>query len=179
MAKRESNNKANYSSLAGEFAVLSQLNLREFDASLTLGNTKGIDILVSDPKSGRQKRIEVKTKIGGTKSGILRRRHFGEFLCEWQMGEKHEEIIDPNLLYCFVHFSSNADSSPRFYVVPSEVVATYVKKQHAHWGKQLNLKGEQYSETPMRMFRIGLEDHEYTIHPTPLSTEYLGRWDLI
>ena len=34
----------NQVSLAGEFAVLSQLFFRGFDASLTLGNTKGVDI---------------------------------------------------------------------------------------------------------------------------------------
>ena len=33
-------------SLAGEFAVLSQLSLRGFDANLTLGNTKNVDILI-------------------------------------------------------------------------------------------------------------------------------------
>ena len=32
--------------LAGEFYVLAQLNARGYDASLTLGNTKGVDILV-------------------------------------------------------------------------------------------------------------------------------------
>jgi hypothetical protein len=37
----------NQVSLAGEFAVLSQLALRGFDANMTLGNTKGVDILVS------------------------------------------------------------------------------------------------------------------------------------
>jgi len=31
-------------SLAGEFAVLSQLALRGYDANMTLGHTKGVDI---------------------------------------------------------------------------------------------------------------------------------------
>ncbi len=47
--------------LAGEFATLSQLALRGYDANPTLGNTKNVDILVSDPESGRMYRLEVKT----------------------------------------------------------------------------------------------------------------------
>ena len=42
MPKKISHNQV---SLAGEFAVLSQLALRGYDANLTLGNTKGVDIL--------------------------------------------------------------------------------------------------------------------------------------
>ena len=36
-------------SLAGEFAALSQLALRGYDANMTLGRTKSVDILVSNP----------------------------------------------------------------------------------------------------------------------------------
>ena len=48
-------------SLAGEFIVLSQLALRGYDANMTLGHTKGVDILVADPRSGRMRKLEVKT----------------------------------------------------------------------------------------------------------------------
>jgi len=41
----------NQISLAGEFAVLSQLALHGFDANLTLGNTKGVDILLSNSET--------------------------------------------------------------------------------------------------------------------------------
>ena len=39
-----------YSSLAGEFLVLGELALRGLDGTLTLGHTKGVDILVHNPK---------------------------------------------------------------------------------------------------------------------------------
>lgn len=45
--------RTNQISMLGEFAVLSQLALRGYDANLTLGNTKGVDMLVSNPQSGR------------------------------------------------------------------------------------------------------------------------------
>ncbi len=37
-------------SLAGEFFTLGQLALRGFDANMTLGHTKSVDILLSAPK---------------------------------------------------------------------------------------------------------------------------------
>src|SRR5258708_6865696 len=52
-------------SIAGEYAVLSQLAARGYDANMTLGRTKGVDILVSDPNSGRMLKLEVKTNRGG------------------------------------------------------------------------------------------------------------------
>jgi hypothetical protein len=47
--------------LAGEYAVLAQLALRGYVANMTLGRTKGIDILVANPNTGRMRKIEVKT----------------------------------------------------------------------------------------------------------------------
>lgn len=52
---------ANALALAGEFATLSQLALRGFDANMTLGHTKHVDILVSQAASGSMCKLEVKT----------------------------------------------------------------------------------------------------------------------
>ena len=49
--------------IAGEFAVLSQLSLRGYDANMTLGHTKGVDILVSDPEKNKMFKVEVKTSF--------------------------------------------------------------------------------------------------------------------
>jgi hypothetical protein len=38
-----------HTSIAGEFAVLCQLALRGYDANMTVGRTKSVDILVSVP----------------------------------------------------------------------------------------------------------------------------------
>src|SRR5215467_11649892 len=50
-------------SLAGEFAVLSQLALRGYDANMTLGRTKSVDTLVSNPANGHLYQLEVKTNF--------------------------------------------------------------------------------------------------------------------
>lgn len=55
-------------SLAGEFAVLSQLALRGYDANLTLGHTKNVDILVSHPETGKMYKLEVKTNYLSSRS---------------------------------------------------------------------------------------------------------------
>ena len=41
----------NQKGLAGEFYALAQLTARGYNASLTLGNTKGVDILVMNEKN--------------------------------------------------------------------------------------------------------------------------------
>ena len=54
---------SNSVSIAGEFAVLSQLALQGYDANMTLGHTKCVDILVSNPETGKLYQIEVKTNL--------------------------------------------------------------------------------------------------------------------
>ena len=46
--------------LAGEYYVLAQLTARGFIATLTLGNTKGIDILVTNQEINKLFKVEVK-----------------------------------------------------------------------------------------------------------------------
>jgi len=47
--------------LAGEYHVLAQLAERGYVGALTLGHTKGVDILVTNPRSGDMRHVEVKT----------------------------------------------------------------------------------------------------------------------
>jgi hypothetical protein len=48
--------------LAGEYAALSQLALRECDAAITLANTKGGDILASNPITNRMFQVAGTTR---------------------------------------------------------------------------------------------------------------------
>src|SRR5947199_4503120 len=89
-------------SLAGEFAVLSQLALRNYDANMTLGHTKGVDILVSDPRTRKMYRLEVKTKLRRSDKQVSVSRIFGIVIGGWVMSKKHETSTDPSLFYCFV-----------------------------------------------------------------------------
>src|SRR5215813_12795982 len=112
--------------LAGEFAVLSQLVIRGYDASMTLGNTKQIDILVFDPTTKKAYQVEVKTNHE-RRNGPTASKLFGKFVTSWQMHAKHERITDLDLFYCFVHINTSRTELPkhafRFFIVPSAVVA--------------------------------------------------------
>lgn len=159
-------------SLAGEFAVLSQLSLRGFDANMTLGQTKGVDILVSDPETGRMLKLEVKTDYLGARAKGGKSKLFGNFVSAWVMNEKHERIVDPNLFYCFVNI---ADDTKRFryFIVPSRVVATYVAKQHRIW---LDADPRHSRTNAIRNFRIGMQGQRYALK-TPLESQYEDNWN--
>ncbi|HXR03266.1 MAG TPA: hypothetical protein VN836_00990 [Verrucomicrobiae bacterium] len=157
--------------LAGEFAVLSRLALCNYDASLTLGQTKNIDILVSNPKTNKLYQLEVKTKLeGGKKSNVSDSELFGHFLTGWMMSEKHESIFRPELWYCFV--TIDLDWKARFFIVPSSVVAKYVLEQHRFW----LAASRKHKDNPMRLFRIGFKNEKYRI-PTPTAERYEDNWE--
>ena len=161
-------------SLAGEFAVLSQLALRNFDANMTLGHTKGVDILVSDPKTKKMYRLEVKTKYSTTPKESHLSKVFGTVLGEWMMDKKHEGMVDPSLFYCFVIYSE-PKSAFQFFIVPSRVVARYVKEEHKHWLRVKGKEGKKVKDTEMRIFRIGFKGEKYRV-ATPTVQDYKDKW---
>lgn len=137
--------------LTGEFYVLAQLVHRGFVATLTLANTKGVDILVSNPLLNQLFKVEVKT----TDRHPARETLFSEEPCySWPMSAKHENIDDPSLFYCFVALRGVIEL-PRFFIVPSVYVATYVREQHLYW---LRTRQKAVAETSMRRFRIPATD---------------------
>lgn len=165
---------SNSVSLAGEFAVLSQLALRGFDANMTLGHTKGVDILASNSRTGKMFKIEVKTSYDRKPS---RSKLFG-YTLSWIMAQKHENVIDKELYFCFVNIERTSNSF-RFFIVPNDVVSEYVERQHNFW-QERDGGTHPHIETKMRNFRIGLswEQSEYTIN-TPLSSKYENSWELL
>lgn len=162
---------SNSVSLAGEFAVLSQLALRGYDANMTLGNTKGVDILVSHPVTNEMYQLEVKTNFRNSRNQPSKSKLFGDSVSGWMMNLKHETIVAPNLFYCFVNIGKDT-SVFKFYIVPSKVVAKYVKESHQLWLDA----DKNHKNTPMRIFRMGTEGGEYEV-PTPAAEQYENNWD--
>ncbi|HAW57985.1 MAG TPA: aspartate ammonia-lyase, partial [Bacteroidales bacterium] len=75
------------SGCAGEYLVAGELSRRGFIASVTLRNSKGVDILVTNEKATKTAAIQVKTRYSkGT---------------AWVMNEKAESYHAPNLFYAF------------------------------------------------------------------------------
>ena len=157
-------------SLAGEFAVLSQLASQGYDANMTLGNTKNVDILVSCPKTKRMYKIEVKTRYGNKNGKPTKSKMFGNTLA-WIMNKKHESQKEKDLFYCFV--SLGRDTHPnRFFVIPSKEVARYVKDRHKRWLKA----DKKHKDSSMRKFRVGFDKAGYTIPAPPPASRYENNW---
>jgi hypothetical protein len=171
MLKKDNNSV----SLAGEFAVLSHLALNDYDANMTLGRTKGVDILVSHPKSKKMFKLEVKTKYRTSRKEMHISKLFGTVKGGWLMDKKHETVIDSSLFYCFVLISQTR-SSFQFYIVPSNVVARYVKKEHAYWLSEKRKEGKKVKDTKMRVLRIGFKGNKYAVAP-PLAETYQDNWE--
>lgn len=163
-------------SLAGEFAVLSQLALRGIDANLTLGNTKSVDILVSNPKTNKMYQLEVKTNNYCNEMGKYSKSDlFGKYVSDWIMSEKHEVIHRPELFYCFVGINKKTNIF-RYFIVPSAVVAKYVKDEHKYWVKiKKKEKAKVKLDTNMRLFRIGVKGEKYNFD-TPTAEKYENNW---
>src|SRR5207244_1026714 len=82
---------SNSIALAGEFAVLSQLALRGYDANMTLGHTKHVDILVSSPATGKMYKLEVKTNYQNTRNEPHVSKVHGKIASDWMMSERKEK----------------------------------------------------------------------------------------
>lgn len=156
--------------LAGEFAVLSQLALRGYDANMTLGNTKSVDILLSHPETKNMYKLEVKTHYDNHSYVSA---DFGHVEAHWRMGDKHETINDPTLFYCFVSILQSTHSFD-FYIIPSAVVAKFIQESH----KYLLSGKDTRNDSKMRSFMLGKKGGEYKLD-MPIAEDYKGKWDFL
>jgi hypothetical protein len=83
---------------------------------------------------------------------------------EWLLSAKVERDSAKNLFYVFVRL--NGLATPEFFIVPREVVATFVRVSHARWLRTLGRRGTRHRDNPLRKFR----DPE---------GRYRDRWDLL
>lgn len=152
--------------LTGEFYVLAQLNARGYDASLTLGNTKGVDIIVMNNNNNKGYKVEVKTTTNkASKEKLFAEWHNNNPCYHWILSKKNESYISDNLIYCFVHIS-DLNKMPKFYLVHSKEVADYVKSQHEFY---LSTRTKKIKDSSMRKFRIEIED----------PNNYENNWSLL
>ena len=137
--------------VSGEYFVAAELSRRGYICSVTLKNTKGIDILVCNEEASKNFGIQVKTNQINKS--------------EWVLNEKCEKLNDDNIFYVFVNLRST-DFLPEYYIVPSKVVARYTSMNHKKWLSEKGKNGQQRNDSTMRKFK-------------DIDKEYLGRWDLL
>lgn len=140
---------AGLSGVAGEYFVAAELSRRGYIATLTLKNTRGVDILCAN-RTGTAVKIQVKTNQGGGK--------------EWILTKSSEGVSDPHFFYVFVNL--HGQKSPEYHVVPSDVVAHHISTFHVEWLAGTKRDGSARKDTEMRAFR-------------DKDNQYLSRWDIL
>lgn len=119
---------------AGEHLVLSRLLSRGFLAAPAPRGARKADILVNFLDGGQPLLVQVKTTMTGATNG-------------WFLSEKHEDIRDSDLFYCFVDFKPEL---PEVYVMQASLVADHVKNGHAHWMATPGKNGQAHNPTSTR-----------------------------
>ena len=136
--------------IAGEYLVAAELSRRGYVASVTLRNTRGIDILASNGDATKSVGIQVKTFQGAQPV--------------WVLKKKAEDDLAENLFYVFVCLPPQA--LPSYHIVPRKVVARYVRKSHNEWLATPGRRGQPHRDSDMRNFRDP-------------ANRYKNRWDLL
>jgi len=126
--------------VAGEYFVAAELSRRGYLASITLRNTKGVDILASNGNASRTVAIQVKTNKGST-----------------SFAENH--------FYVLVNLNEPG-GAPEYFVVPSKVIADYVKTNHAGWLAVPGKQGQARRDSSLRKF-------------SDPDEKYLNQWELL
>ena len=102
---------------AGEYYIASILSANGFTVTLTLGRAEKYDIIAINP-NGKSIKLQVKTL-------------YGDWI-QWRMSPKNEKVGDKDLFYAFVRLN-DLKKEPEYWVVPSNVVAKYIKCTHSKW----------------------------------------------
>ena len=140
------------SGVAGEYFVAGELSKRGYIASITLRNTKGVDIVCSNSEASKTVSIQVKTNRRSDTN--------------WVLNKKAEDYYADNLFYVFVNLNLEKDGVPAYYVVPSKFVADHARTTHQQWLDTPNRNGGKHNDNTMRKFSDPNQD-------------FLDRWDLL
>ena len=137
--------------VAGEYFVAAELSRRGHIASISLRNTRGIDILATNREASRSITIQCKTNQLSKTS--------------WILSDKCESFVSENHFYVFVVLGSPLER-PQYHVVPSAAVAKHVRDDHSSWLARPGRHGQAHVDNPVRNF------HDR-------ANQYLERWDLL
>ena len=137
--------------VAGEYFVAAELSRRGHIASISLRNTRGIDILATNQAATRSITIQCKTNQLARKT--------------WILNEKSEDFVSEAHFYIFVALGDASDR-PCYHIVPSRAVAEHTSTTHQTWLDTPGRAGRKHVDTPMRKF-------------TDTADEFLERWDFL
>ena len=148
---------------AGEHLVLSRLLSKGFLAAQAPRGTRKADILVNNLDGKPPCLIQVKTRSG-----------VGSDM-RWILKQKHEEMKEKDLFYCFVDLSSQ---HPSVYVVPAKVVASVVTESHSTWLATPGKAGKEHKDSDMRSIKNHYKT-ELKSAPSGWMDKYLENWEIL
>lgn len=121
--------KSQFIGLTGQYYVCYCLAARGFHASLTIGNSPNVDVLVASNSGDKTLSVQVKT----SRNAYRRTRYKNSDVHEWDVGRSAIGRSSKNLWYAFVDLQENLTKaySPIVYLVPSSWVASFVKEEHS------------------------------------------------
>lgn len=134
---------------AGEYFVAGELERRGFTVGVPMSNVKDYDLLCVN-KEGKQFALQVKTTSDGRN--------------KWMLAQKNENIIADNIFYIFVHLHQL--DIPTYFIVPSNVVAEKISREHQEWLNIPGKNGEQHKDNNIRTIEFS-------------DDEYLNKWDYL
>ena len=139
--------------VAGEYYVAAELTLRGYIASITLRNSRGVDIIASNSEASKSVSIQVKTSNSSKP--------------KWILSQKNENFASDseNHFYVFVALHQLTER-PDFYVVPSKIVAESIRSSHANWLSGKKKDDTQRKDSSIRNF-------------TDDEGKYKEAWDLL
>ena len=147
---------------ASQFFVAGELCRRGLVAVVTMGNTPNTDVLCSNVEGTKFVHIQVKTFKPKSRTCTV--------------GKKAETDYGKNFIWVLCGLPEiGDDSSPDFFIIPSQVLSKQVSSAHKEW-----LKGETPQGTPRK-------DSDVRTVAIPPNTSYIdwsiedyrNRWEII
>jgi hypothetical protein len=137
--------------VSGEYFVAAELSRRGHIASISLRNTRGIDILATNQEASRSVTIQCKTNQKAQR--------------KWMLNEKSEDFVSDDHFYVFVALGGVTERAS-YHIVPSQAVAKQIRESHRNWERTPDRKGRKHGFSAIRIF-------------TDSDGEYLEKWELL
>jgi hypothetical protein len=130
--------------VAGEYFVAAELSRRGYIASITLRNTRGVDILASNREATKSVAIQVKSSQRGTPEWILNEKIL--------RGEHIVGALPENLFFVFVKIPPTG-APPSYHIVSRGEVARLAREGHDSWLARPGRDGRPHAaDNPIRKF---------------------------
>ncbi|MDN3706553.1 hypothetical protein QW060_26245 [Myroides ceti] len=125
------------SGIAGEYFVAAEISRRGYLAAITLRNSDGIDILVSNPNGDKSISIQVKTTQNKRK---------------WVLTQKVENETSDKKFFIFVNIPLDKNLAPEYLIIKSTDLASKIYSGHRSWLNSPGKKGQKRNNTNIRQF---------------------------